>query len=81
MVAEVEVEIQQRMVDQARKYIALRKELLDRGEILRKLLDHDQVRGKTLVVQCGPDYFEVARSYGTDGLPLRITPTVVIGGD
>lgn len=67
--------LDEELVIQVRQYIALRKELIERGEILAKCLES---RPKTVVIVNGDEAFEVGKSYSGE-LPLSTRPADVLG--
>lgn len=68
------------LMEQAAKYIALRNELMDRGQRLAEEIQSLDLSSRTIVVQSGDGWFEVSRAYAPSAneLPINVRPATVL---
>ena len=64
------------LVIQVRQYIALRRELMERGTMIAKQLESKR---KTVVCAHGDAFWEVGKAYSSGELPLSVRPAEVLG--
>lgn len=64
------------LVIQVRQYIALRRELMERGTMIAKQLESKR---KTVVFAHGDEFWEVGKAYSSGELPLSVRPAEVLG--
>lgn len=68
------------LLSEARTYITLRKELIERGQKLKARMDTKELAGQTLVVRIDELFYELARAY-SDSLPLTVRTVAMLGND